>query len=302
MGFVLFLYHMGRFEKKRGVKYVGGEIHAVKCIDPDRWSYFEALGIVKEFKYGGEVRLWWKGSSESLYNNLRLLNDDREALNLAKYADDNEEEVELDMEHLPSMPEIIKCIEGVDGEAGQEHVVQPEVVEEVVVDKVVMGEEEEVREQEVMEEVREEEVEGEEVRGQELRGEEVREEEVRGQELRGEEVRGEEVRGEEVREEDGREEEVRDRLDESEEERVADDDDGFGMDNVPRRNFKQVLERWNRLKAKSNSGRKKRNVGEGSFVTNDCVGQHEINEEYDSEQLCSDVDSDEVLVIKCQNL
>jgi len=96
------------------------------------------------------------------------------------------------------------------------------------------------------------------------------------------------VRGEEVREE-----EVRDRLDESEEERVADDDDGFGMDNVPRRNFQQVLERWNRLKAKSNSGRKKRNVGEGSFVTNDCVGQHEINEEYDSEQLCSDVDSDE---------
>ncbi|XP_027905924.1 uncharacterized protein LOC114165520 [Vigna unguiculata] len=75
-------------------------------------------------------------------------------------------------------------------------------------------------------------------------------------------------------------------------ERVADDDDGFGIDNVPQRNFQQVLERWNRLKAKSNSGRKKRNVGEGSFVTNDCVGQHEINEEYDSEQLCSDVDSD----------
>jgi len=159
---------MGRFEKKRGVKYVGGEIHVVKCIDPDRWSYFEALGIVKEFKYGGEVRLWWKGSSESLYNSLRLLSDDREALNLAKYADDNEEEVELYVEHLPSMTKIIKCIEGVGEEAGQEQVVQQEVVEEVVADKVVMGEEE-VREQEVMEEVREEEVGGEEVRGQELR-------------------------------------------------------------------------------------------------------------------------------------
>jgi len=90
MGFDLVLYHMERFEKKRGVKFVGGEIHVVKCIDPNRWSYFEALGIVKEFKYGGEVRLWWKGSSESLYNNLRLLSDDREALNLAKYAKDNE--------------------------------------------------------------------------------------------------------------------------------------------------------------------------------------------------------------------
>ena len=47
----------------------------------------------------------------------------------------------------------------------------------------------------------------------------------------------------EVRDNEGREEEVRDRLDESEEERVIDDDDGFGMDNdrvahdVPCRNF-----------------------------------------------------------------
>ena len=134
--------------------------------------------VVKEFKYGGEVRLWWKGSSESLYNSLRLLSDDREALNLAKYADDNEEEVELYVEHLPSMPEIIKCIKGVGEEAGQEQVVHLEVVKEVVADKVVMGEEEEVRE---------------EVREEEVGGEEVREEKVRGHELRGEEVREEEV-------------------------------------------------------------------------------------------------------------
>ena len=91
MGFDVVLYHMGRFEKNRGVKYVGGEIHVVKCIDHDRWSFFKALGIIEEFKYGGEVRLWWKGSFESLYNNLRLLSDDREALNLAKNAEDNEE-------------------------------------------------------------------------------------------------------------------------------------------------------------------------------------------------------------------
>jgi len=45
---------------------------------------------------------------------------------------------------------------------------------------------------------------------------------------------------------------------------------------VPRRNFQQVLERWKRLKAKSNLVRKKRDAGEGSFVTNDCIGQHEI--------------------------
>jgi len=44
-------------------------------------------------------------------------------LNLAKYVDDNEEEVEVYVEHLP-MPEIIKCIEGVGEEAGQEQVLQ----------------------------------------------------------------------------------------------------------------------------------------------------------------------------------
>jgi len=35
-----------------------GEIHVVKGIDPNFWSYFEALGIVKEFKYGVGVKIW----------------------------------------------------------------------------------------------------------------------------------------------------------------------------------------------------------------------------------------------------
>ena len=54
------------------------------------------------------------------------------------------------------------------------------------------------------------------------------------------------------------------------------------------------------MKAKSNSVRKKRDVGEGSFLTNDCIGQHEINEEYDSEQLCFDVDTDKGVSEKVQ--
>jgi len=65
-------------------------------------SYFEALGIVKEFKYGGDVKLWWKGSKQKLLNNLRLLNDDNEALVLANFAEETNEEVNIYVQHVPS--------------------------------------------------------------------------------------------------------------------------------------------------------------------------------------------------------
>ena len=35
MGFAVAFHHMGRFERNRGLKYVGGEIHVVSGIDPD---------------------------------------------------------------------------------------------------------------------------------------------------------------------------------------------------------------------------------------------------------------------------
>ena len=95
MGFAVAFHHMGRFERNKGLKYVGGEIHVVKGIDPDFWSYFEALGIVKEFKYGDDVKLWWKGSKEKLLNNLQMLNDDKEAMALANFAEETKEEVDI---------------------------------------------------------------------------------------------------------------------------------------------------------------------------------------------------------------
>jgi len=84
---------MGRFERNRGLKYIGGEIHVVKRINPDFWSFFEALGIVEEFKDVGDVKLWWKGSKHKLLNNLRLLSVDKEALALSKYVEDRNKEV-----------------------------------------------------------------------------------------------------------------------------------------------------------------------------------------------------------------
>jgi len=77
MGFAVAFHHMDRFERNRGLKNVGGEIHIVKGTNPDFWSFFEALGIVKDFKYAGDVKLWWNGSKHKLLNNLRLLSEIR---------------------------------------------------------------------------------------------------------------------------------------------------------------------------------------------------------------------------------
>ncbi|XP_047173251.1 uncharacterized protein LOC124841106 [Vigna umbellata] len=79
MVFDICLHHMGKFVTNKGLQYVEGEIHVIKGLDPDRWSYFEAVGIVKEFKYDADFKLWWKGLKQRLVNNVRLLSDDREA-------------------------------------------------------------------------------------------------------------------------------------------------------------------------------------------------------------------------------
>jgi len=139
MGFAVAFYHMGRFERNRGLKYIDGEIHVVKGIDPDFWSYFEALVIVKEFKYAREVKLWWKGSKQKLLNNLWLLNDDHEALALAKYAEDRKEEVDIYVQHVPSQPKVVHfiCGGGLEEEVSQADVVSEA---EMVADKDVLDE------------------------------------------------------------------------------------------------------------------------------------------------------------------
>jgi len=124
MRFAVAFHHMGRFERIRGLKYVGGEIYVLSGIDPDFLSFFEALGILNEFKYARDVRLWWKGSKETLLNNLRLLSDDMEALTFAKYAEDRNEEVDIYVQHVPCEPEVVHFITGprMDEELGQEQV------------------------------------------------------------------------------------------------------------------------------------------------------------------------------------
>ncbi|KAG2404177.1 UDP-glucosyl transferase [Vigna angularis] len=102
---------------------------------PRRCSYFEAVGFVREFKYDVEFKLWWKGAKQKAMNNLRILSDDREALFLANYAEANNDEVEIYVQHLqPSQPDEVKFLS-----FGEEVVHIQEMEEEVN-----MGDEEEV--------------------------------------------------------------------------------------------------------------------------------------------------------------
>lgn len=83
---------------------MGGENHVVKGVD-GVWSYFEALDIVRNFKCIRNVKLWWKPK----YKNLKLLNVDRDTIELSIYGEiwrTNQGEVEIYVEYIPNRFEI----------------------------------------------------------------------------------------------------------------------------------------------------------------------------------------------------
>ena len=64
MSFKLKLHHSAFFQRDLVMQYVGTSNSAsVIDIDADKWSFFKAIGILKEnFGYGDQpIRLWWKG-------------------------------------------------------------------------------------------------------------------------------------------------------------------------------------------------------------------------------------------------
>jgi len=101
--------------------YNGGEEHVFHGLDPDRWSYFDALSILKEeFKYDGAMKLWWKPKSGRMDRDLRPFVTDNDALQLCAYADKKKEEVQIYVEHVVSAAKPIEFIEWTQntGEAG----------------------------------------------------------------------------------------------------------------------------------------------------------------------------------------
>ncbi|WVZ03193.1 hypothetical protein V8G54_023999 [Vigna mungo] len=244
MVFEVRLHHMGRFD--RGLRYVGGEVHVVVGIDPD---------------------------SEIMMNNVRLLSDDREAMNLSKYAKGTRDMVEIYVQHVPSEPVEVLFLSG--GEETLDG--NMEGVLDIVQEGGLNEEQGHPAEEHINVEIGHEEV-------------QVGEEEVQIAEEEEVQIAEEEVV---IGDDEGYDSEEEVEIDESEEERMDNDDDGFGVEDDVRRNINPLLERWNSMKRRKKRVTRRGNVGEGSFVMDDEVGEHEINEEYISDELDSDLESDE---------
>ena len=99
MSFKLKLHHGGFFQRDPVMQYVGtSNFVSVIDIDVDKWSFFEAIGILKEdFGYGDQpMRLWWKGGDGD-YKEMTM---DNHALELFDYVIANSCEVELFVEYV----------------------------------------------------------------------------------------------------------------------------------------------------------------------------------------------------------
>lgn len=108
MAFTVVVHHMGCLESEPKLHYKGGEVHVFKNLDVDTWSYFEAVGLLKELGYRDSVRLWWKPSSWPFEAGLKLLGLDKDALELSDYAIANKSEVDIYVEHSIDGPSSVR--------------------------------------------------------------------------------------------------------------------------------------------------------------------------------------------------
>jgi len=83
--FEVVFHHGRRFESNGSLQYVG-QLSTLAC-DPDRWSYFEILGILKEMGYANVKEMWYAvGGGSVLEGRLELLSDDRGACHMVNIA------------------------------------------------------------------------------------------------------------------------------------------------------------------------------------------------------------------------
>ena len=88
MVFCVVVYHGGILVTDPIVEYRGGTNGIINGQDPDKWSYFEAVGILREdFGYAGVVKLWWKGILDG--DEFKELTNDAQATDMVAYAEAN---------------------------------------------------------------------------------------------------------------------------------------------------------------------------------------------------------------------
>ncbi|XP_058724923.1 uncharacterized protein LOC131596316 [Vicia villosa] len=106
--FKMIFFTKGSFVKDPKIRYEGGNVFAVTGQDPDIWSYFEAIDLVKgitpDFD-ASKVRMWWKHDGGSFEVDLKPFRDDGDAVELGVYAYANDVDVEIYSEEKPETGE-----------------------------------------------------------------------------------------------------------------------------------------------------------------------------------------------------
>jgi len=74
--FEIVVHHGGLFKQRGLVNYIGWET-TVWAYDPDRWSYFEVTGEIREMGYVNVKKLWY-----AIENAMYMLVDDKGAINM----------------------------------------------------------------------------------------------------------------------------------------------------------------------------------------------------------------------------
>ena len=143
--FEVVFHHGGRIVNDGSLKYVG-DISTLFC-DPNRWSFFKIMSILREMGYMNVKKLWYSvGGGSVLEGRLELLSDDRCVCHMVNIATLNGQ-VHLYVVHFVCEPQVVHMIEDqpvVEGDGQQEAVVGAEnggndnvdgdVEEEVVVE------------------------------------------------------------------------------------------------------------------------------------------------------------------------
>ncbi|XP_022640476.1 uncharacterized protein LOC111242260 [Vigna radiata var. radiata] len=107
--FEVVIHHSGKFIKEGKLTYEGESI--TYSFDPDMWSYFIVVSVVKGLGYDGFKELWYcVGGGSVLKNMLEPLLDDKGAMHMITLARLNGE-VHFFVEHIVSEPEVIHMLE-----------------------------------------------------------------------------------------------------------------------------------------------------------------------------------------------
>jgi len=107
--FEVVFHHGGRFESNGSLQYIG-QLSILAC-DPDRWSYFEIWGILKEMGYAHVKEMWYAvGGGSVLEGKLELLSDDRGACHMVNIVILNGQ-VHLYVVHKVDEAEVVNLLE-----------------------------------------------------------------------------------------------------------------------------------------------------------------------------------------------